>query len=65
MAVDTIVAGDAIRIILQRGLIDRLRSDSSETELERDDVLEAMLEEQTRRENQLVLIQAKLTFRLG
>lgn len=58
-----IVADDAMRIIQQRGLIERLKSGANLTELEQaEDILKAMLEQQTQHERQLVQVQAKLIF---
>lgn len=58
-----IVADDAMRIIQQRGLIERLKSGANLTELEQaEDILKAMLEQQTQHEKQLVQVQAKLIF---
>ena len=58
-----IVADDAMRVIRQRGLVERLRSASNEKELVRaEDILKVMLEEQTHHEKQLVQVQAKLIF---
>ena len=58
-----IVADDAMRIIRQRGLIEHLKSIAKMTELEQaEGLLSTMLEEQTRHEQQLVRVQAKLIF---
>ncbi len=58
-----IVADDTMRIIRQRGLIERLKSGANGTELEQaEGLLKAMLEEQTQHEQQLVRVQAKLIF---
>lgn len=58
-----IVADDAMRIIQQRGLVERLKSGATLTELEQaEDILKAMLEQQTQHEKQLVQVQAKLIF---
>jgi hypothetical protein len=58
-----IVADDAMRIIQQRGLIERLKSGANLTELEQaEGILKAMLEQQTQHERQLVQVQAKLIF---
>jgi hypothetical protein len=58
-----IVADDATRIIRQRGLIERLKSASNVTALEQaEDLLKAMVEDQTQHEQQLVKVQAKLIF---
>jgi hypothetical protein len=56
-------ADDAMRIIQQRGLIERLKSGTNLTELELAEcILKAMLEQQTQHERQLVQVQAKLIF---
>jgi hypothetical protein len=58
-----IVSDDAIRIMRQRGLIELLKSGTKVAELERaEDLLKEMLEKQTRHEQQLVRVQAKLIF---
>jgi hypothetical protein len=58
-----IVADDTMRIIHQRGLIERLKSRANVTELEQaEDLLKTMLDEQTQHEQQLVRVQAKLIF---
>ncbi len=58
-----IVADDAMRIICQRGLIERLKSGSNVTALEHaESLLKAMIEDQTQHEQQLVKVQAKLIF---
>jgi hypothetical protein len=58
-----IVADDAMRVIEQRGLVERLRSGANLTELEQaEDALKAMLEVQSQHEHQLVQVQAKLLF---
>jgi hypothetical protein len=58
-----IVADDTMRVIRQRGLIERLKSGTNVTELEQaEDLLKAMLEEQNQHEQQLVRVQAKLIF---
>jgi hypothetical protein len=52
-----------MRIIQQRGLIERLKSGANLTELEQaEGILKAMLEQQTQHERQLVQVQAKLIF---
>ena len=58
-----IVADDAMRIIVQRGLIERLRFGANMTEIEQaEDLLKVMLEDQTQHEQQLVRLQAMLMF---
>ena len=58
-----IVADDTMRIIAQRGLIERLKSGANVTELEQaEQLLKAMLEEQTQHEQQLMRVQVKLIF---
>lgn len=58
-----IIADDAMRIIRQRGLIERLKSGSNVMALEQaEDLLKAMVENQTQHEKQLVKVQAKLIF---
>jgi hypothetical protein len=58
-----IVADDTMRIIRQRGLIERLKSGANVTELEQaENLLKSMLDEQSQHEQQLVRIQAKLIF---
>ena len=58
-----IVADDAMRIISQRGLIERLKSGANVLELEQaEHLLKTMLEDQTQHEQQLVRVQAKLIF---
>jgi hypothetical protein len=58
-----IVADDTMRVIRQRGLIERLKSGTNVTELEQaEDLLKVMLDEQTQHEQQLVRVQAKLIF---
>ena len=58
-----IIADDAMRIIRQRGLIERLKSGSNVTALEQaEDLLKAMVENQTQHEKQRVKVQTKLIF---
>jgi hypothetical protein len=60
-----VVADDAMRIIRQRGLIERLKSGAKVLELDleqAEDLLKTMLEDQTQHEQQLVRVQAKLIF---
>ena len=60
-----VVADDAMRIIRQRGLIERLKSGVEVLELDLEqakDLLKTMLEDQTQHEQQLVRVQAKLIF---
>jgi len=60
-----VVADDAMRIIRQRGLIERLKSGVEVLELDleqAEDLLKTMLEDQTQHEQQLVRVQAKLIF---
>jgi len=60
-----VVADDAMRIIRQRGLIERLKSGAEVLELDleqAEDLLKTMLEDQTQHEQQLVRVQAKLIF---
>lgn len=52
-----------MRVIRQRGLIERLKSGANVTELEQaENLLKSMLDEQSQHEQQLVRIQAKLIF---
>lgn len=60
-----VVADDAMRIIRQRGLIERLKSGAEVLELDleqAEDLLKTMLDDQTQHEQQLVRVQAKLIF---